>query len=251
MRRAGGESIAMSAVKEICVVIPTLNEAGTIRDLVQDLVNLDRYNVRPIIVDDGSTDGTLEILRDLRQRFERLVIVERGRKLGLGSALREGFGRALELEPAPDFILTMDGDFSHDPDELSRLVDMGSRDSVTIGSRYVEGGKIEGWGLQRNFISKTANFLARVFANIPAKDCTSGYRCYGIGLEEVLSSLESDGYDIQIEALSEAARHGYGITEVPIVFTDRKSGDSKLDFPQLGMFLSRVFSIFRSRLPSF
>ena len=238
----------MIATKEICVVIPTLNESGTIGELIQDLVNIDGYNVRPIIVDDGSTDGTLEILGDLRRRIERLVVVERGRKLGLGSALKGGIGRALELEPAPDFILTMDGDLSHDPDELSRLVENGSRDSVTIGSRYVDGGKIEGWGLRRNLISKSANVLARIFADIPARDCTSGYRCYGIGLEEVLSSLESDGYDIQIEALSEAARHGYGITEVPIVFTDRKSGKSKLDLSQLGLFLSRVFTIFRSRL---
>ncbi len=229
----------------VCVVIPTLNESGTIGTLIESLEELRAiYQIRMIIVDDGSTDGTIEIVQESRKKYGSLTLMERGRKLGLGTALRDGLQAALDQEPAPDFMATMDADLSHDPGELPSLIEACEKDSVVVGSRYVDGGEIHGWGLYRKAISRGANFLARVFADIPSTDCTSGFRCYGADLiREILPSLDSVGFEIQIEVLSKVARRGLKIVEKPITFRERTEGKSKLGFGEIFGFARRVLAL--------
>jgi glycosyltransferase involved in cell wall biosynthesis len=229
----------------VCVVIPTLNESDTIGDLIADLSELENIHVRAIIVDDGSTDGTLEIVGATSWWDDDVHLIKRRRKLGLGTAIKAGIMRALELDPPPDYIVTMDGDLSHDPQVIPLLVDMCDRESVIIGSRYVEGGEIRGWNASRHIISRVANIVARVFGRIPARDCTSGFRCYGVDLEQaIVPDLKASGYDIQMEMLSVAARRGFRIEETPIVFRDRENGDSKLDVTQVLKYAMTAFGLF-------
>jgi dolichol-phosphate mannosyltransferase len=143
----------------------------------------------------------------------------------------------------------MDADLSHDPRLIPSMIEECDRNTVVIGSRYIEGGDIRGWGPYRKTVSWGANLLARTFANIPAKDCTSGYRCYGADLVQVIiPSLESSGYDIQIEILAETARRGFEIKETPISFQDRTAGESKLRSGQMWEFVKLIYKLFRRSL---
>jgi dolichol-phosphate mannosyltransferase len=232
-------------VPNVCVVIPTLNEAGTIGKLIESIEELVSFiQVRIIIVDDGSKDGTQETVEAMNENHGNIIIVERGRKLGFGSALIDGFRTALKLEPEPDFIVTMDADLSHDPREIPHLIKSSEADSLVVGSRYVKGGEIHGWGLYRKTVSKVANFLTRFFINLPAKDCTSGFRSYDIDLiKKILPYLESKGYDIQIEVLFRAVRNGFSVVEEPIIFKNRQSGGSKLTFGELFGFARKIYTL--------
>jgi dolichol-phosphate mannosyltransferase len=229
-------------------VIPTYNEVGTIEELVVSLQELGEFfRVRVVIMDDGSDDGTLEVLEGLMGYYDDMVIVERGEKLGFGSALLEGFRTALGLVPEPEFIMTMDGDLSHDPRELPSLVGSCSEGGVVIGSRYVECGAVEGWGLHRRVVSRVANFLTRRFAGLPVKDCTSGFRCYHSDVvQEILQSVGSSGYDVQIDVLFDVVKRDFEVVEIPIRFSDRLSGKSKLSVREVWNFLGRI--ILQSRL---
>lgn len=231
----------------VSVVIPTYNESGTIGTLLNSLLeHQGSYDLRIIIVDDGSTDGTQETIREIQQLNRNITVLQRGRKLGFGTAITDGLEIALSKDPKPDLIATMDADLSHDPHQLLQLIKQCTRDTVVIGSRYIPGGEIHGWGRYRKTVSWGANFLARIFSNIPAKDCTSGYRCYGADLiQAILPSLESTGYDIQIEILAEAGYQGFEIKEIPIRFQDRTTGESKLKSDQIWQFAKRIYKLFR------
>lgn len=231
----------------VSVVIPTINESGTIEELLEALQEQrETYDLQIIIVDDGSTDGTIETIQQLNQRHGNITLIERGWKLGFGTAITDGLKMALTQNPRPGLIATMDADLSHDPNQLPNLIRQCTRDTLVIGSRYTTGGEIHGWGPYRKTVSWGANLLARVFANIPAKDSTSGYRCYGADLAQaILPSLESTGYDIQIEILAESARRGFEIRETPITFQDRTTGESKLKSGQIWEFARRIYTLFR------
>ena len=231
----------------VSVVIPTINESGTIEELIEALQeHRETYDLSIIIVDDGSIDGTIEAIQQLNRRHGNITLIERGRKLGFGTAITDGLNAALTQNPRPDLIATMDADLSHDPRELPQLIQQCTKSTLVIGSRYTTGGEIHGWGFYRKTVSWGANLLARVFANIPVKDCTSGYRCYGVDLvQAVLPGVESSGYDIQIEILAEAARHGFEIKETPITFQDRTTGESKLKSGQMWEFTKRIYTLFR------
>ncbi len=245
--------MGMQCSCDVCIVIPTYNEVGTIGELVVSLQELGEFfRVRIVIVDDGSDDGTLEVLDGLMERYSNIVLVERGEKLGFGSALLEGFRTALSLVPEPEFIVSMDGDLSHDPVELPSLVGSCGEGGLVIGSRYVEGGAIEGWGLHRRVVSWVANFLARRFAGLPVRDCTSGFRCYHADVVRgVVGGWGCSGYDVQIDVLFEAFRRGFRVREVPIRFSDRRSGVSKLSAMEVWNFIARVISMSRLRLKPF
>ena len=231
----------------ICIIIPVLNESKTIKGLVESILkNSELSQTYTIIIDDGSTDGTLEIIQGLDKKNKNVSIIERGYKQGIGTAIRDGFNYALNLKPIPDLVVTMDGDLSHDPSQLRNLTKECTKNSIIVGSRYIKGGKISGWSIYRKTLSWGANLLTKVIVNIPVKDCTSGYRCYGVSaLQEILPNLMSEGYEIQVEILSIAQRNGCKINEVPIKFVDRVEGESKLSTKEIWDFVEKLFTLFK------
>lgn len=231
----------------VCIIIPVLNESKTINGLVESIIkNPNLSQTYTIIIDDGSTDGTLEIIQDLDKKYQNVSIIERGYKKGLGTAIRDGFNQALNLKKIPDLVVTMDGDLAHDPNQLRNLTKECKRDSITVGSRYIKGGEIYGWSLNRKTLSWGANLITKVLLNIPVKDVTSGYRCYGIyALKEIFPNLTSEGYEIQVEILFIAQHLGYKINETPIEFRNRIEGKSKLNSKEIWGFFKKLITLFK------
>lgn len=221
------------------VVIPTYNEAENIKLLV-DAIHEAYPGLDVVVVDDGSPDGTGDIARGL----EGVHVIQRSGKLGLGTAYVEGFTYA--LAQGYDRIGGMDADFSHDPKVLPALFGLLDQYGVGIGARYVPGGGTKNWGLHRKILSGSANLLARLLLQFPAHDVTSGYRSYRReALEAIdLKSLKSDGYAFLVEILYRAARKGFTIGEVPIMFADRERGDSKMSKSEI---LGGIKNLFRLR----
>lgn len=231
----------------VCVCIPTHNEAGTIGEVISRIEGLEGLRKAIVVVDDSSGDGTSEIVGKLMAEYGNIRLIERHGKLGLGSALVEGFEAALRSTPAPGYIVSMDADLSHDPSEIPGLVWACDRDSLVIGSRYVEGGEIHGWTPWRRAVSWGANLLARYVGGLHVMDCTSGFRCYGSDLvRDIVGSVTREGYDFQVDALMKAVRKGYKVREHPISFREREAGESKLGAEEYLRFLTLMFS--RSRL---
>ncbi|MEM2210511.1 MAG: polyprenol monophosphomannose synthase [Nitrososphaerales archaeon] len=225
-----------SLQKRVSVVIPTLNEVGTIGKLIDELESLGIVNWI-IVVDDGSTDGTIDTLIKMNERYGNIILKERGKKLGFGSAIQDGLDIALKLQPNPDYIVVMDADLSHNPNYIPKMIELCCNADMVIGSRYVKGGKIEGWGLKRKLISGCANWLARTLLRLKVKDATTGFKCYSIKAVKVILPLENKGYAIQIETLLKAHKNGLRIVELPITFVDRKYGKSKLNLHEIMNFL--------------
>ncbi len=207
------------------VILPTYNEAETIEEVVRGVLEAgDPAEV--IVVDDGSPDGTADLVRGLGE--ERVTLVERGAKRGLADAYLEGFGRALATDH--DLVVEMDADLSHDPGRLPALLEGARRHHLVIGSRYVPGGSVREWTLARRLLSRGGNLYARLLLGLPVADATSGFRVYRAeALRELLAGgVSSDGYAFQIELTHRAWRAGMSIGEVPITFIDRRAGRSKL-----------------------
>jgi dolichol-phosphate mannosyltransferase len=211
------------------VIIPTYNEKENIEKMVRKVFSLPK-DFDLLIVDDGSPDGTAQIVKNLQIEFpSRLFIEERKGKMGLGTAYIHGFKWALQR--SYQFIFEMDCDFSHNPDDLIRLLDSCEKGSdVAVGSRYCSGGKVTNWPLGRIMMSYFASVYVRMVLWINIKDTTAGFVCYR---RKVLETLELDkirfmGYAFQIEMKYKASRNGFVVSEVPIVFTDRVEGVSKM-----------------------
>ena len=234
----------------VCVVIPTLNEGITIGKLVFSLIGLiGDLDINLVIIDDGSNDGTIEIVKEMERKYGHITLIERSVKLGLGTAIRKGLQVALCLDPTPAYIVTMDADLSHDPRELLSLViaaeNNGPNDVLVIGSRYIEKGEIRGWSKRRRFVSRVACYLANIILKIHVSDSTSGFRCYSPGIvKELLPGLNSEGFEIQIEILYKAFLKGFEIVERPITFLERAGGESKLG---LGDIIRYVIMVSRLR----
>ena len=211
------------------VIIPTYNEAENIERLLDRLFSQPVKNLNVLVVDDSSPDGTADIVRGLQTVYDgRLHLLSRPAKLGLGSAYVLGFKFALEHDF--DFVVEMDADLSHNPDDLPRLLSKTEDNDVVIGSRYVTGVNVINWPLKRLLLSLGGNRYARLVTGLPVKDCTSGFKVYR---REVLQQLDldqiqSDGYAFQIEMKFRAWRKGFRLCEVPIVFVDREAGSSKM-----------------------
>jgi len=210
------------------VVIPTYNEAGNIERMLQKIFSLNLPKLEVLIVDDNSPDGTAELVT-LRSKYDpRVHLIKRAGKLGLGTAYVAGFHYA--LQNGYDLILEMDADFSHNPEDLSRLLRSMDEYDVAIGSRYVTGVNVINWPLSRLLLSVFASWYTRMITRMPIRDCTSGFKCFhrrvleGINLDHIVSN----GYAFQIELHFKAWRKGFRIGEVPIVFTERLSGRSKM-----------------------
>ena len=225
------------------VIIPTYNECENIAAMVTKVFSLEGY-FHLLIIDDGSPDGTAEIVRTLQRTYpERLFLVERSGKLGLGTAYIAGFKWALEHDY--DAIFEMDCDFSHNPDDLLRLTAaMEEGSDVVIGSRYVSGVNVVNWPLMRLLMSYFASKYVRLITRMPVNDATAGFVGYR---REVLQSINLDnirmvGYGFQIEMKYTAWKLGYKIREVSIIFVDRVAGASKMSS---GIFGEAFFGVLK------
>jgi dolichol-phosphate mannosyltransferase len=212
------------------VIIPTYNEKENIREITDAIFSLNKdYHI--LVIDDGSPDGTADIVRARQSVYpDSLFLETRKGKLGLGTAYIHGFKWALAR--AYDYIFEMDADFSHNPNDLERLYDAVTTQGfdVAVGSRYVKGGDTANWSWDRNVLSRGASLYTRMITWIPVKDSTAGFVCYK---REVLESMDFSairfvGYAFQIEMKFAAWKLGYRIKEVPITFVDRKLGSSKM-----------------------
>ena len=209
------------------VILPTYEERDTIGAVLDGLLAHER-RLDVLVVDDGSPDGTAEIVRERAERDARVSLVERPRKWGLATAYAVGFERAM-IE-GYDLAVEMDSDLSHQPDELPRLLDAVKRYDVVVGSRYVPGGSVTNWSRARVVLSKGGNRYARFCLGIPVKDATSGFRVFRIpALRRILAvPITSDGYGFQIELVYRAWDLGLSVGEAPITFKEREHGSSKI-----------------------
>ena len=212
---------------ENCVVIPTYNERDNISPLV-DAIKEACKDIGIIIVDDNSPDGTGQVADELARTYPSIYVIHRPGKLGLGTAYTAGFRKA--LENGARRIITMDADFSHNPSYIPRLLEASADHDLVIGSRYVSGGGVRNWGVERRLLSWWANTFARLMLGLKAHDCTGGFRCYR---QEVLQevrpeTIQADGYSYLIEMLFRCQQLSFSIAEVPIIFEDRRRGRSKV-----------------------
>lgn len=209
------------------LILPTYNERENLLAMVAAVQALPApFHI--IIVDDNSPDGTGALADGLAAASSAVEVIHRPGKLGLGTAYAAGFRQAIAAGADP--ILTMDADFSHDPSYLPAMLEASSRYDLVIGSRYVPGGGVRDWPWHRRLNSWGANTLAHIILGLHARDCTAGFRCYRRQVLETVdpASIRANGYSYLIEMLYACQRAGYKIGEVPIIFTDRRLGKSKI-----------------------
>ena len=209
------------------VISPTYNEKRNIKELIARISQLNCV-LDILIIDDNSPDGTGEIVKKLMETNDRIYLIEREEKLGLGTAYCRGFQWALERDYDP--IIQMDADLSHNPDDIPRLIDASESCDSVIGSRYIEGVNVVNWPMRRLLLSYFANWYARAVIRLPIMDLTGGFKCIRRRvLKEIdFSKIRSEGYSFQIEMNFLAWIKGFKLTEIPIVFTDRTVGESKM-----------------------
>lgn len=219
----------------ITVVIPTYNEASNLEELVETLLAIPLPGLRLVVVDDGSPDGTGELAEELAQKFnrdqDRITVIHRLKKAGLGTAYLAGFRRA--LADGAEFLVQMDADFSHGPEYIVQMLGVmhSTESDVVVGSRYVSGGSLdEDWGWWRVLLSWWANMYCRTILRIRVRDITAGFKLWRRSalLETDLSSIRSNNYVFQVEMAYLSERLGFQIIELPIHFADRRIGQSKL-----------------------
>ncbi len=209
------------------IIIPTYNELENIRRLLPELMALDP-NIRVLVVDDNSPDGTGKLVDEMAAENERISILHRPGKLGLGSAYVAGFKYAVQQDV--DCVFEMDADFSHDPAMVPEFIEQIESCDVVIGSRYISGINVVNWPMSRLLLSYFANVYTRLVTGMTIRDATSGYKCFRREvLEHIdLDGVRSDGYAFQIEMNYRCWQKGYRLREIPIIFVDRRAGTSKL-----------------------
>ncbi|HEX3318510.1 MAG TPA: polyprenol monophosphomannose synthase [Solirubrobacteraceae bacterium] len=215
------------------LILPTYNEAENLEAIVRAALEVIRRSAsdghRVLVVDDGSPDGTGAIADRLAAELpDEIEVLHRPTKAGLGRAYVDGFRRALAAGAA--LLCEMDADFSHDPADLARLLDAARDADLVLGSRYVPGGRVEGWGLLRRVVSRWGCWYAQHTLGVPVRDLTGGFKCYRREVLEAiaLDTVRSQGYAFQVELTYRAVRMGFRVREVPIVFRDRQLGTSKM-----------------------
>jgi dolichol-phosphate mannosyltransferase len=227
------------------VIIPTFNEKENVEKMTRTVLGLNKeFDI--LFIDDNSPDGTADIIRSLMEEFpNRIYLEERQGKLGLGTAYVHGFKWSIEQEY--DYVFEMDCDFSHDPNDLERLYEACANGAhVSIGSRYIKGGKVKNWPLNRILMSYFASVYVRMILCINIKDTTAGFKCYR---REVLEKINLDGvtfkgYAFQICMKYAAIKHKFKLKEIPITFIDRVYGDSKMS---TGIFKEAFFGVWKMR----
>lgn len=225
----------------LAVILPTYCEEENIPDIITSIENL-KLNAKILVIDDSSPDGTEEKVRQLQQKYGNIIFLKRPYKMGLGTAITDGFKYLLSLKDPPDYIITMDADRSHNPKDIPKLLQKAMEGSdLVVGSRYCAGGKIKGWTTTRLIISKIANKIAQAIIKLPINDYTSGFRCYSKEyIKKALPKLHSQTYEIQIETLRQAKLLGFKVGEKPITFENRKKGKSKLTYNEVATFLKYI-----------
>ena len=224
---SGGDLVADQDARFV-VIVPTYNEADNLPRIVPRILEQDpRIDV--LVVDDDSPDGTGDLADDLSRESDRVHVIHRSGKQGLGKAYLDGFRWGLERDYA--LLFEMDADFSHRPDDLPLLIDKARHFDVVLGSRYVDGRvTVINWPMSRLLISYFGSRYARFVTRLPVRDATGGFNCWRREVLESLdfSRIQSNGYTFQIELKLRAWRKGFTITEIPIVFEERESGESKM-----------------------
>jgi dolichol-phosphate mannosyltransferase len=210
------------------VCLPTYNERENLEPMVGALLERLGPDDRVLVIDDSSPDGTGELADRLAAEHDRVEVLHRPEKEGLGPAYLAGFRRA--LTDGAELVLELDCDFSHDPDDVPRLIAAAADADLVLGSRYVSGGRIENWGRMRRFVSRAGSLYAQTLLWVPVTDLTGGFKCYR---REVLERIDLDvvssrGYAFQIETTFRALRAGFRVVELPITFSDREAGSSKM-----------------------
>ncbi len=212
----------------VLVIVPTYNEAENIAALIREVRNLD-IDPEILIIDDNSPDGTANIVKTIMERDPKVHLIERPKKMGLGSAYITGFKWALDRNF--DVVVEMDADFSHDPKDIKRLVENLENCDAVIGSRYVKGVSVVNWPISRLLLSYFANLYARVITGVKIRDLTSGFKAIKTECLRVinLDGIKSDGYAFQIELHFNLWFKGFKVCEIPIIFVERRAGKSKLN----------------------
>jgi len=233
-------------MSKILVIIPTYNEAENVSRLLPAVLG-QSPDIQALVVDDGSSDGTADLVRTMMNGDQRVHLIQRPTKMGLGTAYVTGFKYA--LQNSFDYIFEMDADFSHDPAEIPNFLEKIKDFDLVIGSRYTNGVRVLNWPIQRLFLSYFANVYTRVVTGLPLHDATGGFKCYR---KRVLQSIDldqikSNGYAFQIEMSYKAWKKGFRLVEIPIVFLDRRSGVSKMSKSIVG---EALFVLMKLRLRS-
>lgn len=226
------------------LIIPTYNEIDNIQRMLETLHSL-YPTLSVLIIDDGSPDGTAQIVKNYQAKWDKLNIIQREGKLGLGTAYITGFRYALERDF--DFVFEMDCDFSHDPKDIPTLLEAAQTNDLIIGSRYINGIRIINWPMRRLLLSFFAGVYTRMITGMTVLDATGGFKCF---TKKALNSLNldkvfSNGYSFQIELNFKVWSKGLKVKEVPIVFTERRDGESKMSG---GIVFEAVFAVIKLRL---
>jgi len=231
---------------KLAIVIPTYNEAETIPSLIKELFEKIKHLVEKLdvlIIDDSSPDGTADIVRGLGEKYEKITVVQRPKKMGLGAAYKEGFRHILEKFDS-ELVLQMDADHSHQPSEIPNMLEKIKNFDFLIASRHVEGSDVIGWGVGRKTTHSIAGAIARTCAKIEIKDSTSGFRMFKKKtLEKIdFEKIRSDGFAFQIEVLYQLKQLGMKGLEVPTVFVNRTEGSSKMGSSEMLQFITMCIS---------
>ena len=225
------------------IVIPTYNESDTIENLISEILKI-QPDADILIVDDNSPDGTGRLIDKLSGKDQRIKCLHRPLKEGIGPAYIEGFKKA--TQEGYRYILQMDADFSHNPKYIPGLFNLAKDYDVVIGSRYINGGGVENWGIIRRMISRFGSMYAKLVLGLPVNDLTGGFKCFNRQvLEQIgLGDITSRGYAFQIEMTFRAYKKGFKIKESPIIFSDRRAGQTKMS---RAIFLEAVINVWKFR----
>ena len=235
----------------VAVVIPTYNEKETLPSLIEKLFEnlkliVDELHI--VIVDDSSPDGTADMARNLGEKFQKISVIQKPGKMGLGAAYKDGFSHVLQNLNS-DLIVQMDADHSHNPSEIANMIEKISDYDFIIASRHVPGSSIVGWGTGRQLTHSVAGAIAKISAKIDIKDSTSGFRMFK---RETLTQvefdkIESDGFAFQIEILYQLKQKGLRGLEIPTSFINRTEGKSKMGSSEIMQFIKMCFSYIRKK----
>jgi dolichol-phosphate mannosyltransferase len=229
---------------DVGVISPTYCEAENIGGLIQTIEGLNLNSIL-LVIDDSSPDETQSIVEKLNEKYRNILLLKRPRKMGLGTAIRDGFEQLLSQPNPPKYIITMDADYSHNPYDIPKLLDFAKKGcDLVIGSRYCKGGSVKGWTVLRRITSMVANRMAGSLIQLRMNDFTSGFRCYSQRcVKTVLPKLHSQTYEIQIETIRQAKLNDLEIGEIPITFKNRKKGKSKLSLTEIVAFSNYILKV--------